>query len=256
MQILHPFEIGNDHPACIRQNIGNQKHTFFLQNSIRVEGGRTIGSFGENPALQALRVFFRDLHLQRGGHEYVTLELKELLITNLLTIGASFQDVAFADHFQQSFHRQPLGVIKSARPVRHSNHLDPDVGQFFCDHSADVSEALDCSRAFAEIYTQMFRRLDNRIDDAAACRFFSSQSAADGHWLAGDYLRHRTSFVLRVGIHDPRHDLFIRSHIRSGHIDIGANEVKNFSREASGHGLKLVARELRRIASDAALRSA
>src|SRR5438874_111471 len=79
------------------------------------------------------------------------------------------------------FHLQPSGVIKSARPVRHSNHLDPDVGQFFCDHSADVSEALDCSRAFAEIYTQMFRRFDSRIDDAAACRFLSSQSAADGH---------------------------------------------------------------------------
>ena len=102
----------------------------------------------------------------------------------------------------------------------------------------------------------MFRGFDQAVNDPAAGRFFAAQRAADFDGLARHNTRNGISVNLGVGVHQPRHGLAVRTHVRSRNVFVRADELENFGRVPTGHALKLAARELRGIDADAALGAA
>src|SRR4051812_6002095 len=72
LQILHPFEVRNDHTTRVAQDVGNNKYLWPLrENGICRGRCRTVRGFRKDAALDLTRIRFSDLSLQGGGHEDV-----------------------------------------------------------------------------------------------------------------------------------------------------------------------------------------
>ena len=107
---------------------------------------------------------------------------------------------------------------------------DPDnfdaalVGERKGCHGADVAESLYDRGAFFGIHLQHVHRALDEIHDAATSGFAPAFSPADRNRFAGDDFIHGVAHVDGVSIHEPRHDLFIRAHVRTHDVGVRANE--------------------------------
>ena len=92
--------------------------------------------------------------------------------------------------------------------------------------------------------------------DAAPGRFPPATRAANRERLASDHRRHCLAHVHGIGVHDPRHRLVVRVHIRRGNVLLRPDELNDVGSVAPSHALELALRHLVRIADDSAFRTA
>src|SRR5438128_11227013 len=78
--ILYPFKIRDGDASGVCQNVGNHKDTFLMKYFVRCGRGGPIRSFGQNLALDSIRVLRSNLILGSSRNKYVTLELQELAV--------------------------------------------------------------------------------------------------------------------------------------------------------------------------------
>ena len=121
---------------------------------------------------------------------------------------------------------------------------------------ADVAEALDRDARALELEAEMLRGFARDDHRAAAGGFAAAQRAAHLHRLAGDDGGRAVADVHRVGVGDPRHDLFVGVDVGRGDVLVGADRVDDLGGVAAGQRLELALRHLRRIANHAALAAA
>ena len=100
--------------------------------------------------------------------------------------------------------------------------------------------------------------MDSSADDhhAAAGGFAASARSAHVQRLAGDNSRNGLPHVHGVGVHHPRHGLFVGVDVGRGNVFLGADELDELGGVAAGHALQFAARHVLGIANDSALGSA
>ena len=101
----------------------------------------------------------------------------------------------------------------------------------------------------------MLRCLDDRVDRAACGRLVSSFAATDRQRLAGDDRESGVPVMHRVRVHDPRHRLRVRVHVRCGDVPVRADEKLDLRRVATRERFELLGAHRLRVADDAALRA-
>ena len=92
LQVLHPFEIADDHAARVAQDVGDDEDSSLRSASTRSAfgRGRAVRAFGDDPAAQPPRDVRVDHPLDRAGREHVA----GLLRSARASIAASFDQPA------------------------------------------------------------------------------------------------------------------------------------------------------------------
>ena len=103
---------------------------------------------------------------------------------------------------------------------------------------------------------EMLGGLARRDHHAAAGRFAAAERSAHDDRLAGDDGGFGVADVHAVGVHDPRHDLFVGVDVGRRHVLVGADGVDDFRDVAPRERFQFARRHLRRVADDAALAAA
>src|SRR5579872_6668650 len=157
--------------------------------------------------------------------------------------------------FDQSFQVDAVLVVEPATYFGDTdNFIARLVHQLRCV-GADVTESLhDDAGAFA-IDAQFSAGLVADDHYAAAGGLAASARTANVDGLSRHDGSNRLAHVHGVGIHHPRHDLFVGIDVGGGNIFLGADEPDQLRSVTAGHALDFAHRHLVRIADHAALRA-
>src|SRR5690606_8337705 len=83
---------------------------------------------------------------------------------------------------------------------------------------AYIAKALDDGGTVLRLHFQEIHGALYEEDDAASGGLAPPGRTADRDWLPGDDLRHGVALVHRPGIHEPRHHLLVRPHVRTDDV--------------------------------------
>ena len=146
-------------------------------------------------------------------------------------------------------------VVDSAGDVRYRDDGRAAVDELLRGDPADVPEPLDDAPLLGELPAQALARARYDHHDTGSRRLVAEDGASDRDRLARDDLRHRVAALHRVRVHHPRHRLLVRRHVRRRNVLLRADERQQLGREAPREALELDARQLPRVAPNAALRA-
>ena len=146
--------------------------------------------------------------------------------------------------------------MDAAFPVGDGDDLRALLGHQLRGDRADVAEALHGDARALELEPEMLRGFARDDHHAAARRLAPPERPAHLDRLAGDDRRRGVADVHRVGVHDPRHDLFVGVDVGRRHVLVGADRVDDLGGVAARQRFELALRHLGRIANDAALAAA
>ena len=121
---------------------------------------------------------------------------------------------------------------------------------------SDVAEPLDDAALVGEIQAHPLAGLLGAHDDAGAGRLAAEDGAPDRDGLPRHNLGDGVPDLRRVGVHHPRHRLFVRRHVGRRNVLLRADGREQLGRETPCEPLELVLRQRVRVAADAALRAA
>ena len=150
----------------------------------------------------------------------------------------------------------PFGLCSPPRRVGDGDHGRAFLGEELGQEAADVAEALHGDGQVRQLQLLLPHRFLDAVERAARGRLEPPERAADVERLAGDDAEHRVALVHRVGVEDPGHHRAVGADVGRRDVLLGPDLVDDLRREAAGHALELAARELLRIADDAALGAA
>src|SRR5712672_1258003 len=113
---MYPFEIADDNAAGVAENIRDEEELFVLaENLVGFVGGRAVGGFGEDAALQLANVPLGDLAFERGRDENVALQFNQLLVCQSLAVAFVLAEVAgFGGVVDHGVHVEPFRVVETA----------------------------------------------------------------------------------------------------------------------------------------------
>ena len=114
-----------------------------------------------------------------------------------------------------------------------------DFGAVFAPANSAVTEPTlpkPCTTAvhLAEVQADRVRRAVDQVGDAASGGFAPAQRAAEADGFAGDDARNGMADMHGIGVHHPRHRLFVRAHVRSHDVHLRADERNHFLRVTGG----------------------
>src|SRR5215469_1094428 len=95
-----------------------------------------------------------------------------------------------------------------------------------------VTEALNRNARAFDLAIERLQRLIDDEETATRRRFVATERSADRNGLARHHAWNRKAVLHRVRIHDPRHDLRSRVDVRCGYVFLGADDDRDFRREA------------------------
>ena len=128
----------------------------------------------------------------------------------------------------QSVDIQSVRIVDRSIVFDYANNLETTARHQPCGHSAYVSKPLNDDACVLGRKPEYLERFEGG-DHAASTRGFGPTARpAKFEWLAGDDSCYCMAAVHRVGVHDPRHRLFIGVYIGGGHIPLGTDEFPDF----------------------------
>src|SRR5262249_37327677 len=71
LSALNPFEVRDRHATCIGQNVRQDENATFAEDLVRLQSCWTVSTFGQDPAVDAIRISRRDLVLKRAWSQNV-----------------------------------------------------------------------------------------------------------------------------------------------------------------------------------------
>src|SRR6185312_8608169 len=157
---------------------------------------------------------------------------------------------------QQRIDVDAVGVVERAIVFADADDLVTLVEHQLRGIGTHVAEALHDDPATIDRHAEMLQRLVAANAYTAPRGLTPSSGPAHIHRLAGHHRGHRLPHVHGVGVHDPRHRLFVGIHVRSGNIFFRSEKFNELRRVAPRHAFELALRHLLRIADHAALGSA
>ena len=143
LQILHPFEVGDDHAACIAENVGDHKNLRTLgDDRIRLRRGRAVRAFGKNAALDFRGVIACDLTLHGGRNQYIAGREQELLVGDRVSTIESDDTPRFGHIFIEFHQINPVRIVQTTERIAHSDHFESHAGQRRCRDGTHIAVAL------------------------------------------------------------------------------------------------------------------
>ena len=150
-----------------------------------------------------------------------------------------------------------LRIVKRGVRVGQTDDLYPRLEiQRLRGHRPHVAEALDDRRPARGLDLERIQRPLDQKRHAAPGGFPPSRRTAQEHGLAGDDLVDRMPHVGAVGVHEPRHDLFVGAHVRTHDVGVRPDEGDHFLHVAAADGFQLADGKFARVARHAALGTA
>ena len=237
-------------------NVRQDEDALVLQDAVGFERRGTIGSFGQDAALQSRSVFSRDLILQGTRSQNVAVEFQQFTVGDFGGAGETFQDSMLRHMLQQRRDVESVWIVQPARHIADSDNLRSVFRQTFRRVAADIAEALYYCRTVRHFHVEIFSRLAGKKYQAATRGFRAAQRTAQHNGFAGDDLAYRPPHLLAVGVHDPRHRLLIGAHVGSRDVAVGTDDVDNLHRVPPREPLQFTSRQVRGINADPAFRAA
>ena len=162
--------------------------------------------------------------------------------------------VALAMH-QQRVNVDSILIVETTVEFSNADDLVACLGHQFGGVRAHIAESLDDHPCAFRQHAQLARGfVANDHQTASRCLAASARSS-NVERLARHDSGHGLAHVHRVRIHDPRHSLLIRVHVRGGNIFFRTDEFDQLSRVAAGNLFQFGLRELLGIADYPALGS-
>ena len=136
-----------------------------------------------------------------------------------------------------------LGIVNRSGMIADPDDFDAALvrERQSCDRT-DVAESLHDCGAFSRINLQHVHRALDEVNDAAPGGFTPAFGSADSDRFAGHDFIHRVSLVNGVGVHEPRHDLFVGAHVRTHDVGVRTDERNHFLHVAARDSLEFRAR--------------
>ena len=255
-KVLHPLEIAHGHATGVGDHVGQHQHAALVEDVIGQRCGRAIGTLDDHAGLNAAGVGFGDLLLQRRGDQDVARRVPERVARESLGLGEPGHG-ALARHMgQQGRHVQTAFPVDGAAVVLHDHNLRAGLGEQLGRHAAHVAEALDGNACLGDVHADALGSLGAHGEDASAGGLATTERSTEVHRLAGDHAGGGGAFVHGIGVHHPRHHLFVGVDVGGGNVLGGADDDPDLAGVAPGHALKFSAGELPRVHTDAALGAA
>ena len=266
-EVLHPFEIADDHPAGIDVEVRQDRHAPAAQDPVRLEADGSVGRLDDEMGADARRVSRVDGILDRGGHEDVAglLDARQAALEGART-GKAEDASGPLEVGLERLDGDPLGIGDVAVPLRDDG--DPRailLREELRGVIADIAEPLDRDRKPRQLAhppdprrAGVAQEAVQRVLDAAPRRFRPPRDAALRQRLAGD-AGARVDDVGRIGtaelVDHPRHFALPGADVRRGNVDARADQAPlgEFLGEAPGDALELVRLPLPRLDLERAL---
>ena len=113
--------------------------------------------------------------------------------------------------------------------------------------TADIPETMDRDRELIGVQLTHPGGLGHEEHQPTPCCLPSGDASAEGGWLSGHHRRDRVADVLRVGVHEPRHDLLVGPQVGGGDVCLRPDHVDDLHREPAGDPLQLGPGETHRV---------
>src|SRR5208283_3886395 len=256
LAVLHPLKIRSGHAARVGQNVGDDEDAFIGEDVVGGGGCRAVRAFGQNAALDAISVAAGDDILGGGRIEKKKVLDEQVGGLALFRAGESVDGAVFLAEVDERLQTDAVLVVQAAAHFPDADDLVTCLIHQQGGIGAHVAEALhDDARALAR-QAQLLAGLIAHHHHAAAGGFATSAGAADVDGLSGDDGGDRLPHVHGVGVHHPRHDLFVGVDVGGGDVFFRADEFDQLGGVAAGHALQFAHRHFVRIADYAAFGSA
>ena len=144
--------------------------------------------------------------------------------------------------------RGPAGCRCRRSPPLTATTVQPASSSSFALMLPTLPNPCTTTRRLVRAASQVLEGRHRADGHAATGGLDPAQRAADLDRLAGHRRWDRVAEVHRKRVHDPRHRLRVGAHVGRGDVAVGADEDRDLGREAAGHVLELVERELARVA--------
>src|SRR5262245_23177638 len=253
LQVLHPLEVADRHAAGVAEDVRDDERVGLRQDAVRLRGGRAVGAFGDDAALEPRGVLGGDDPLQGARGQHGARCGEQLLVWHWFGQRKLPQPVPKGHMLEERRDVDPLRVSDRPEPVADGDDLHPALEQLLADDRADVAEPLDHGRRFFRLDLQLGHGLQDAVDDPAAGRLASADAPAQLDRLAGDNLRTRVPDLHRVRVHDPGHGLLVGPHVRGHDVHPRADDRQDFLGVPAGQAFQFPLAHLGRVAGDPAL---
>src|ERR1039457_3909955 len=235
LPVLHPLEIRSGHAPGIGQNVGDHEDALVGEDVVGSGGCRSVRAFGEDAALHAVGVAAGDDIFRGGGNKNFALRDEQVGSIALLRAGESVDGPVFLAEIHQSLQVDAVRVVQAAANLGNANHLITCLMHQQSGIGAHVAEALHDDAGSFAIQSQLLTGFIADDHYAAASGLAASAGAADVDGFSGHACRYRLAHVHGVGIHHPRHDLFVGIDVGGGNVFFRADEFDQFGGVAPSH---------------------
>ncbi len=219
-----------------------------LPSRMRSASG-VVGPLAPSATIRALtRSAFSlgDLVLERGGtrmsQSYSTIGVVSGWLPGKPDDAAAVGDVA--DQRRDVEARRGCGSRPRRRTPPRSWRLRAPSGRPTTEPT--LPKPWTATRAPASGTLEMAARLAHAEQHAAPGRFATSERAAQLERLAGDHRGLGAPLVHRVGVHEPRHHLFVGVDVRSRDVALGTEQIRQVGRVATGQSFEFALRQFAR----------
>ena len=126
----------------------------------------------------------------------------------------------------ESFGVDAVFIVEAAADFTDADDFVSRLGHEARGVGTDVAKTLDDDARGLAVESELFNGLLADDKDAASGGFAATAGAANVDGLAGDDGGHGLAHVHGVGVHDPRHGLFVGIDVGGGDVFFGADEFK------------------------------
>ena len=176
LEVLDPFELGNDDAAGVTEDVGNDENFgALIEDDVSLGCRGAIGAFGEDPALDAGGIFGGDLTFEGGGDEDVTGCEEELVVGDGLGFGETGDGFGFGDVFIEGDEVEAFWIENAAVGVANGDNFDTVFGKGMGGDGTDIAVALDDGGGAGRIKADGIGGAIDEVGDAAAGGFAAAK---------------------------------------------------------------------------------
>ncbi len=126
LQALHPFEIGNDHPTSVAQNIWNNENLVpaLIENFIRFRRRRPVRAFSQNATLQFGGIFFCDYAIHRARRQDIAFLHQHFVRIDAIALIECAQISFFQNVLLRRFHVDAFGIVNGSSRIANTHDFD------------------------------------------------------------------------------------------------------------------------------------
>src|SRR6266566_2023647 len=187
LEVLHPLEVGNDHAACVGDDVWDQEYAAVVEDGIGVGRHRCVGTFGDQARPDPRSVVRRDDVLSRRRHQHCHRQLEELRVGDVVRFLEARDAAADLLVLVECGEVEPVRVVDAALRVAYRDDLEAGFRQEAGSRAADLAVTLHGNGRRLVLDVEVFDGFERQVGGASPGRVDATLRAANVDWFA----RHR-----------------------------------------------------------------